>query len=106
MSNSKSILFQPYTKITDFDCQTYSVGSEVGLCGFIELQHVGSPAAVSRHLVLPFPPTPTPSAPAPASKSTALPTIKVESSDEEEDSTHDEGRTPSFCVLLHGALKV
>jgi len=25
---------------------------------------------------------------------------------DEEGSTWDEGRTPSFCVLLHGALKV
>ncbi|KAG8287220.1 snRNA metabolic process [Homalodisca vitripennis] len=90
----------PYTKITDFDCQTYSVGSEVGLCGFIETQHVGSPAAVSRHLVLPFPPTPT-QAPIKTSPST----IKVEDSDEEE-MAHDGGKTPSFCVLLHGALKV
>ncbi|XP_054278124.1 integrator complex subunit 14-like isoform X1 [Macrosteles quadrilineatus] len=87
----------PYTKITDFDCQTYSVGSEVGVCGFIDMAHVGNPAAVSRHLVLPFPPSPSPA---------AAPPIKQDSSDDEDDSSHDEGKTPSFCVLLHGALKV
>lgn len=103
---------QPHTKVTDFECQTYSVGGEVALCGFIDLVHVGSPAAVSRHLVLPFSASPatTPAqvpaaVPASGSAKASMPTVKVESSDEEDDSP-DDGRTPSFCVLLHGALKV
>lgn len=55
---------------------------------------VGSPMAISRHLILP-----------------AIPIIKENSTikteiDLTEDDTADEGKMPSFCVLLHGALKV
>lgn len=60
----------------------------------MDLADIGSPAAVSRHLVLPM--------------GSGLPNhinhsdTKNEDSDEE----HDEGKVASFCVLLHGALKV
>ncbi|XP_075216602.1 integrator complex subunit 14 isoform X2 [Lycorma delicatula] len=85
---------QPYTKVSDFVCETYSLSGVLEICGFIELVHVGSPAAVSRHLVLPHPGAQPP--PQPAIK------MEIDSDDE----THDEGKTPSFCVLLHGSLKV
>lgn len=55
--------------------------------------------AISRHLVLPL----TINAPTPVIKT------EVGSGDtgsEGEDNTNDEGKYPSFCVLLHGALKV
>jgi len=55
------------------------------------MSDVGSPAAVSRHLVLPLSSGQTPQS--------------AHNEDSDEDST-DEGRVPSFCVLLHGALKV
>ncbi|XP_039278310.1 integrator complex subunit 14 isoform X2 [Nilaparvata lugens] len=90
----------PYTKTTDFDVETMSLSGVLEVCGFVEVAHVGSPAAVSRHLVLPHPasnPAPHP-APAPSPVKTEAP--------ESDDDNHDDGRTPSFCVLLHGALKV
>lgn len=89
----------PYTKITDFECQTYSMGNEVEVCGFIEIAQVGSPAAVSRHLVLPHPGSGPKQQPAP-------PLVKIEPLDSDDEAGPDEGKTPSFCVLLHGALKV
>ncbi|RZF41439.1 hypothetical protein LSTR_LSTR000153 [Laodelphax striatellus] len=87
----------PYTKTTDFDLETMSLTGLLEICGFVEVAHVGSPAAVSRHLVLPHPT----SAATPASHAA----VKVEPP-ESDDDNHDDGRTPSFCVLLHGALKV
>lgn len=61
----------------------------------MELSDIGSPAAVSRHLVLPLS--------AGFSSHTNHADAKNEDSDDE---SHDEGKTSSFCVLLHGALKV
>lgn len=49
--------------------------------------------AVSRHLILP----------APINSKENIP-VKPEATHEDESS--DEGTTPSFCVLLHGALKI
>ncbi|KAJ8925818.1 hypothetical protein NQ315_009668 [Exocentrus adspersus] len=84
----------PYTKVADFDCQTYSVSELIEVCGFISVGDVGSPMAISRHLILP--------AGSPAKQDV---TVKTEI-DVTEEGTNEEGKTPSFCVLLHGALKV
>lgn len=90
------ILLQPYTKITDFDCHTYTISKCIEICGFIPVSDVGSPMAVSRHLILP------------ASNNNNKENIPVmsEATESTEEDTSDEGTTPSFCVLLHGALKV
>ncbi|KAK9892940.1 hypothetical protein WA026_022812 [Henosepilachna vigintioctopunctata] len=84
-----------YTKVTDFDCQTYMVSETIDILGFISVNDIGSPMAVSRHLVL-----------------HGVQNIKDPMSMETEidltidEDTNDESKTPSFCVLLHGALKV
>nr|XP_022904609.1 integrator complex subunit 14 [Onthophagus taurus] len=80
----------PYTKITDFDYQTYNLSQTVEVCGFISIADVGSPMAISRHLILP------------ASKDNAPLKPEIDLTEDES----DEGKVPSFCVLLHGALKV
>lgn len=67
----------------------------IEVCGFIAVSDVGSPMAVSRHLILPAPIN---------SKENNGP-VKQEAAGHE-DETCDEGTTPSFCVLLHGALKI
>lgn len=82
---------QPYTKLTDFDCHTYTLSELIEVCGFISVSDVGSPMAVSRHLILP----------APIKENAVKPEVAGH-----EDENFDEGTTPSFCVLLHGALKV
>ncbi|KAJ8960176.1 hypothetical protein NQ318_003899 [Aromia moschata] len=84
-----------YTKTTDFDCQTYHLSELIEVCGFISVGDVGSPMAVSRHLILPASATSKP-------ENGALKTDV----DVTDDDTTEEGKTPSFCVLLHGALKV
>lgn len=65
----------------------------IEVCGFIPVSDVGSPMAISRHLILPAPIN---------SKDGGQ--MKQDSGHEDEN--FDEGTTPSFCVLLHGALKV
>ncbi|CAH1737670.1 unnamed protein product [Aphis gossypii] len=72
-----------YTKAADFEIMTCCISSELNIIGFIESSKVECPATLSRHLVLPQ-------------------RILDESSETNEASA----KTPSFCVLLHGALKV
>lgn len=81
-----------YTKTTDFSAQTFTISNLIEVRGFIPIADVGSPMAVSRHLILP-------------SSAHKLET-KSNEVDLTEDSTSDDASTPSFCVLLHGALKV
>ncbi|XP_063221536.1 integrator complex subunit 14 [Bacillus rossius redtenbacheri] len=97
--SSRVILFpspQAYHKETDFDVIKRSISNTIDICGFMEVVNVGSPMAVSRHLVLPHPTTKTEAVPADVN-------LEVDSDDE---SGVDEGKLASFCVLLHGALKV
>ncbi|KAF6210731.1 hypothetical protein GE061_013841 [Apolygus lucorum] len=90
---------EPCFKVTDFEYNTYTVDNNLEICGFIELKHLGSPAAVSRHLVLPYtPPSPY--------HGKGHGSRHPSHSGEGDDESLDEGHTPSFCVLLHGALKV
>ncbi|KAI4466815.1 hypothetical protein MML48_2g00002103 [Holotrichia oblita] len=86
----------PYTKITDFDYQTYNLSDVIDVCGFISVADVGSPMAISRHLILP--------AGTNVKENPLLKTTEIDLTTD--DDTTDEGRMPSFCVLLHGALKV
>ncbi|XP_050541175.1 integrator complex subunit 14 [Daktulosphaira vitifoliae] len=72
-----------YTRTTDFELLTCCVSNEVHIIGFIESQRLECPATLSRHLVLP-----------------------QRATDECNENAEISSRTPSFCVLLHGALKV
>lgn len=83
-----------YTKTTDFDCKTYSMSKLIEVCGFISVNDISSPMAVGRHLILPV-------GFQTKGKKTEL---SIDLTTEED--TTDESKIPSFCVLLHGALKV
>ena len=74
------------------------VSKDIVICGFVDLVDVASPPAVSRHLVLPVHTS--------KSDHSYLSELKSEADMEEDVSLSDEGKSPSFCVLLHGALKV
>lgn len=92
--------------MSDFDSKRMVLSKIIDVVGFIPTADVSSPMAISRHLVLPiggttkdnqFPDTPLPGV------------MKVESGEsqsEGEECVNDEGKIPSFCVLMHGALKV
>lgn len=89
-------MFQPYTKKTDFELISgLVISNTIEICGFISVGDVGSPSAISRHLVLPLP----------TEKITSMQGISLED-ESDTDETGDEGKILSFCVLLHGALKV
>lgn len=75
--------------------KTTTVSNMVEICGFIDNVDIGTPAAISRHLVLPIPGT---------RENNVL--ENMEGMEVDEESLHDDGKVPSFCVLLHGALKV
>ncbi|XP_035733995.1 integrator complex subunit 14-like [Vespa mandarinia] len=86
----------PYTKKTDFELISgLMISKNIEICGFISVADVGSPNAISRHLVLPLP----------TEKNANMQGISLEE-DSDTDENGDEGKIPSFCVLLHGALKV
>ncbi|XP_011498230.1 PREDICTED: von Willebrand factor A domain-containing protein 9 [Ceratosolen solmsi marchali] len=86
----------PYTKKLDFDILTgLCVSKTIEICGFISVADVGSPTSISRHLVLPLL----------TEKTSSMQGISLEDDSDIED-VSDEGKIPSFCVLLHGALKV
>lgn len=63
----------------------------IQVCGFLGLQQVANPPTLSRHLVLPA-----------ASEEER----RGGPPEQQEEEDGDEGRQPSFCVLLHGSLKV
>ncbi|KAK4885574.1 hypothetical protein RN001_001845 [Aquatica leii] len=84
----------PYTKLTDFDCQTNVLSELIEVCGFMPIADVGSPMAISRHLILPT---------SSLGKENLPLNAEIDLADED---TAEEGKVPSFCVLLHGALKV
>lgn len=71
------------------------ISKTIEICGFIAVADVSSPTSVSRHLVLPLP----------TEKSASMQGVSLDEDSDIEEIT-DEGKTPSFCVLLHGALKV
>lgn len=91
---------EPYSQSRDFEIVKRTVASKIDICGFLEMNDVASPAAYSRHLVLP---------------STQSKNVAGESngnmkndhdSGDDDVGSSDDGKTASFCVLLHGSLKV
>ena len=63
------------------------VPTNINVIGFLDMQDISNPPYLSRHLVLPI---------ADSSSSSSTKRSKQE----------DTGRAPSFCVLLHGSLKI
>ncbi|KAG5318313.1 INT14 protein, partial [Pseudoatta argentina] len=85
-----------YTKKTDFELAPgLAISKTIEICGFISVGDVGSPSSISRHLVLPLT----------TEKNSSMQGISLEE-ESDTDENEDEGKMPSFCVLLHGALKV
>lgn len=85
----------PYNVVEEFEEVHQEVGSCLEILGFVDIADVASPQALSRHLVLPLP-----------SKDTKTADNDSENKKEEEEATQEDGKIPSFTVLLHGSLKV
>ncbi|KAG7165110.1 Integrator complex subunit 14-like [Homarus americanus] len=86
---------QPYCRHHDFEVMRVSVDSAIQVLGFLNTGDVSSPPAFSRHLVLPL-----------SAKGDMVMLPKADPGSDDESSGNDEGKIPSFCVLLHGGLKV
>ena len=67
-----------YRQVKEFNVVEANIEDNLDIKGFLTLADVASPPVVSRHLILPY----------------------------SNLNTEDDSRTPSLCVLLHGALKV
>lgn len=62
--------------------------SEVKICGFLDAYDIGNPPYLTRHLVIP------------------TGSVTNYGTDAENGMSIADGKSPSFCVLLHGSLKV
>ncbi|XP_045483435.1 integrator complex subunit 14 [Harmonia axyridis] len=82
------------TQVANIPCENYKISDTIEVLGFIPVPDIGSPMAVSRHLILHAIDAKNPMA------------METEIDLTIDDDMVEEGRTPSFCVLLHGALKV
>lgn len=85
---------QPYCRHHDFEVMRVSVDSAIHVLGFLNTGDVSSPPAFSRHLVLPL-----------SAKGDMVMLPKPDAGSDDEGGGNDEGKVPSFCVLLHGGLK-
>ncbi|BFY97677.1 hypothetical protein BsWGS_00718 [Bradybaena similaris] len=77
--------------------ETHTVTDKLEIIGFIDIKDIGSPPTVARHLVLPK---------STKDKGAADNKENKSGKSEEDDDSLDEGKIPSFTVLLHGSLKV
>ncbi|KAL8613427.1 hypothetical protein ACOMHN_057147 [Nucella lapillus] len=98
----------PYEQELEFEHIHREMADTLTIVGFLEIAEVASPPAISRHLVLP-----TSSKERNAKQDTANGEDSNKengkpggSKAEEEEEGTDDGKTPSFAVLLHGSLKV
>lgn len=85
---------EPYEQEREFEFVHREMSDKLEVAGFLEIAEVASPPTVSRHLVLPT-----------STRDRSANTDTEKDGEEEEDAAED-GKTPSFAVLLHGSLKV
>ncbi|CAL1538840.1 unnamed protein product [Lymnaea stagnalis] len=76
---------------------TYTVSDKLEILGFLDIKDIGSPPTVARHLVLPR---------STKEKTDAKDKDGKNVKSEDDDDSQDDGKTPSFTVLLHGSLRV
>lgn len=91
---------EPYRKAGDFEWTIAEMSDTIEICGFLDIADVSNPPTLSRHLVLPL------ASPKPSGEDVKDSPSRVKTENDEEDGANDEGKQPSFCVLLHGSLKV
>ncbi|XP_061531911.1 integrator complex subunit 14 isoform X1 [Phycodurus eques] len=73
-----------------------TVNPDLEIMGFIEIADISSPPVISRHLVLPIA----------VNKEDDVGTGAADELEEEVSASQMAGKSPNFCVLLHGSLKV
>ncbi|XP_050673338.1 integrator complex subunit 14 isoform X6 [Leptidea sinapis] len=85
---------------------TYTISNQLHVIGFMSQQDLGTPIAVSKHLVIPQAQTSNTNTPR-ENYGSKTPTKEGSGTDGSTDEDmSDPSKVPNFCVLLHGALKV
>ncbi|XP_026727391.1 integrator complex subunit 14 isoform X1 [Trichoplusia ni] len=87
---------------------TYTLANQLHVIGFLQQQELGTPMAISKHLVIPQAQAGG-NAGSRENYGSKTPTKEGSSSTDgstTEDDLSDPSKIPNFCVLLHGALKV
>ncbi|XP_072291469.1 integrator complex subunit 14 isoform X1 [Eucyclogobius newberryi] len=100
LSSDVQVFPRPEPIIVDEEVEPMprTVSSDLEIVGFVEIADIASPPVMSRHLVLPIA----------VSKADVdeVSTGATEELEEEASTSQMAGKSPNFCVLLHGSLKV
>uniref|UniRef100_A0A671MEC2 Integrator complex subunit 14 n=1 Tax=Sinocyclocheilus anshuiensis TaxID=1608454 RepID=A0A671MEC2_9TELE len=88
---------EPVTIDEEVDPIPKTVQTDLEIVGFIEIGDISSPPVLSRHLVLPM---------AVNKEVDEIGTGATDDTEEETSTNQMAGKSPNFCVLLHGSLKV
>ncbi|XP_071489130.1 integrator complex subunit 14-like [Diadema antillarum] len=101
LSSDVQLFPRPKTTAVEKDTEVLSkeIGSDLHIFGFLDMVDIASPPSLSRHLVIPI---------NLRDKSSEGKDGGGEKGEDETSSavSTEEGKAPSFCVLLHGSLKV
>ncbi|XP_067091126.1 integrator complex subunit 14 [Osmerus mordax] len=99
LSSDVQVFPRPEPVIVDeeVDPMPRTVQTDLEIVGFIEIGDISSPPVISRHLVLPI---------AVNKEADEIGTSNTDEAEEETSANQMAGKSPNFCVLLHGSLKV
>uniref|UniRef100_A0A3B3Z9W1 Integrator complex subunit 14 n=1 Tax=Periophthalmus magnuspinnatus TaxID=409849 RepID=A0A3B3Z9W1_9GOBI len=99
LSSDVQVFPRPEPLIVDEEVEPMprAVSSDLEIVGFVEIADIASPPVISRHLVLPI---------AVNKDVDEVNTGATEELEEEASTSQMAGKSPNFCVLLHGSLKV
>eukprot|EP00064_Thunnus_orientalis_P000374 superscaffoldBa00000018_g374 len=99
LSSDVQVFPRPEPVVVDEEVEPMplTVNTDLEIVGFIEIADISSPPVISRHLVLPI---------AVNKEVDEVGTGATDELEEEASASQMAGKSPNFCVLLHGSLKV
>uniref|UniRef100_A0A3B3UP63 Integrator complex subunit 14 n=1 Tax=Poecilia latipinna TaxID=48699 RepID=A0A3B3UP63_9TELE len=99
LSSDVQVFPRPEPVVVDEEVEPIpkAVSTDLEIVGFIEIADISSPPVISRHLVLPI---------AVNKEVDEVGTGATDELEEEPSASQMAGKSPNFCVLLHGSLKV
>ncbi|XP_012706758.1 integrator complex subunit 14 isoform X2 [Fundulus heteroclitus] len=99
LSSDVQVFPRPEPVVVDEEVEPIprTVSTDLEIVGFIEIADISSPPVISRHLVLPI---------AVNKEVDEVGAGATDELEEEPSASQMAGKSPNFCVLLHGSLKV
>uniref|UniRef100_A0A3Q2DCD8 Integrator complex subunit 14 n=1 Tax=Cyprinodon variegatus TaxID=28743 RepID=A0A3Q2DCD8_CYPVA len=99
LSSNVQVFPRPEPVVVDDEVEPIprAVSTDLEIVGFIEIADISSPPVISRHLVLPIPVN---------KEVDDVGAGATDELEEEPSASQMAGKSPNFCVLLHGSLKV